>query len=84
MSIQRGVRILRLAALAQDDRKKNGEPSPFICHSERRAEPGVEESVPCGPPTTEGVTIPGVAERSESSNKMLAGGKHTATSKERQ
>ena len=30
------------------------------------------------------VTIPGVAERSESSNKMLAGGKHTATSKERQ
>ena len=30
------------------------------------------------PPYREG-TIPGVAERSESSNKMLAGGKHTAT-----
>ena len=36
------------------------------------------------PPPYRGGTIPGVAERSESSNKMLAGGKHTATSKERQ
>ena len=44
----------------------------------------MEFAVGASPRPTRGDDTGCVAERSESSNKMLAGGKHTATSKERQ